>query len=232
MTPTPPTIDAPERREAAIKAVAQIEMDREGYPLSRHLDEIYTDAAETVDAVLGIFAVSAVGRREAVARLIDPNAWYHRDNGRVAWGGDIDGSLAKADAILELLAASSVERIASSDEMLCEGCGKSINRGQFVHVYDDVGEVHVDCDQPNAFSDDPMAMVMVGDPMRRIAPSAKASSGEREKALEDAAEVVVGLRSRCGVETFTDRAQRQILMIAEEKIRALATPATVEEIRV
>ena len=51
-TPTSQPPAAETRRGAAIAAVAKIEMDREGYPLSRTQEEIYTDAAETVDAVL------------------------------------------------------------------------------------------------------------------------------------------------------------------------------------
>lgn len=47
-----PSGDVAKMREAAIDAVAKIEMDREGYPLSRTQEEIYSDAAETVDAVL------------------------------------------------------------------------------------------------------------------------------------------------------------------------------------
>lgn len=31
----------------------------------------------------------------------------------------------------------------------CEACGKAVRRGHFVILYDDVGEVHVDCDAPH-----------------------------------------------------------------------------------
>jgi hypothetical protein len=50
----------------------------------------------------------------------------------------------------------------------CEACRKPILRGQFVHAYDDVGEVHVDCARPFAVSDDPSAFILAGDPMVRL----------------------------------------------------------------
>lgn len=57
----------------------------------------------------------------------------------------------------------------------CEGCDHFIERGQFVHCYDDVGEVHVDCEKPFA-STDPEAVdeeagpvfVLLGQPLRRF----------------------------------------------------------------
>ena len=58
---------------------------------------------------------------------------------------------------------------------LCELCGKPVRRGQFVNVYDDVGEAHLDCERPYAL---PKALtpapqgdafmptfVLLGDPM-------------------------------------------------------------------
>lgn len=57
----------------------------------------------------------------------------------------------------------------------CEGCGHFVERGQFVHAYDDVGEVHVDCENPFATADveevDPDAgpvFVLLGQPLRRF----------------------------------------------------------------
>lgn len=70
------------------------------------------------------------------------------------------------------------------ERIICEACNKPILRGQFVHCYEDVGEVHVNCDQPDAFSDDPMACVLVGDPMRRAALSRQEASGEVQAAPE------------------------------------------------
>jgi hypothetical protein len=51
-----------------------------------------------------------------------------------------------------------------------------IERGQFVHCYDDVGEVHVDCDKPFASVEDPEAVdpdagpifVLLGQPLSRF----------------------------------------------------------------
>ena len=37
----------------------------------------------------------------------------------------------------------------------CEACGKPLINGQQVVTYDDVGEVHADCDYPTFASDDP-----------------------------------------------------------------------------
>jgi hypothetical protein len=48
----------------------------------------------------------------------------------------------------------------------CEGCGQPVRVGQIVHLYDDVGEVHLDCTKPYALSDDPKAMILAGSPMR------------------------------------------------------------------
>ena len=58
-------------REAAITAVAKIEMDREGYPLSRTQQEIYDDAAEMVDAVFALSTppVHDQGLRDALERI-------------------------------------------------------------------------------------------------------------------------------------------------------------------
>jgi hypothetical protein len=55
---------------------------------------------------------------------------------------------------------------------VCEGCGKAVLRGQFIHHYDDAGAVHVNCDDPNA-STDPLAVdegagpvyVLLGSPL-------------------------------------------------------------------
>lgn len=69
----------------------------------------------------------------------------------------------------ETLPAIIASLSAEEDAIICEACMKPVLRGQFVHCYEDVGEVHVDCDQPNAFSDDPQAVVLVGDPLRRAA---------------------------------------------------------------
>lgn len=58
----------------------------------------------------------------------------------------------------------------------CEGCGHSIDRGQFVHCYHDVGEVHVNCEQPwatpaDVAEVDPEAgpiYVLLGQPLTRF----------------------------------------------------------------
>ena len=55
----------------------------------------------------------------------------------------------------------------------CEGCGHFVERGQFVHCYDDVGEVHVNCEQPWATPADVRAVdpeagpiyVLLGQPL-------------------------------------------------------------------
>lgn len=57
-------------RDAAISAVAKIEMDREGYPLSRTQEEIYADAAEMVDAVLSLSQPSPASSTAGEARAI------------------------------------------------------------------------------------------------------------------------------------------------------------------
>lgn len=60
---------------------------------------------------------------------------------------------------------------------ICEGCAKPVLPGQFVHLYDEVGEVHVDCDAPFKVPNDPKAVLMLGDPMRhRLAFSTPAAS--------------------------------------------------------
>ncbi len=64
----------------AVHAVAKIEMDREGYPLSRSQGEIYADAGETVDAVL------AALRTEAPALVEEDDIWgceYCRNDGQL-----------------------------------------------------------------------------------------------------------------------------------------------------
>ena len=59
----------------------------------------------------------------------------------------------------------------------CEACGHFIERGQFVHCYNDVGEVHVNCEQPWATpssstlddDDEPMPeYVLLGQPLTRF----------------------------------------------------------------
>lgn len=57
----------------------------------------------------------------------------------------------------------------------CEGCGHSIERGQFVHCFHDVGEVHVNCESPFASTDvdavDEIAgpvFVLLGQPLTRF----------------------------------------------------------------
>jgi hypothetical protein len=57
----------------------------------------------------------------------------------------------------------------------CEGCGHFIERGQFVHCYDDVGEVHHNCEHPFSSTDvsaiDPNAgpvYVLLGQPLQRF----------------------------------------------------------------
>lgn len=63
------------------------------------------------------------------------------------------------------------------EPLLCEGCDKPVLRGQFVHVYRDVGEVHVDCDHPFAVpllptlddDDQPMPeFILLGQPLMRF----------------------------------------------------------------
>lgn len=73
-------------REAAIKAVAQIEMDREGYPLSRTQQEIYDDAAEMVDAVFAlqspsqpVAALAEIASMLALHKLGGPWAQYRQE---------------------------------------------------------------------------------------------------------------------------------------------------------
>ena len=62
---------------------------------------------------------------------------------------------------------------------ICEACAKPIMPGQVVHPYNDVGEVHVDCDQPYKVpADDDKAMFMLGDPMRHVPVSTPAKAGE------------------------------------------------------
>lgn len=48
----------------------------------------------------------------------------------------------------------------------CEACGRPIIPGHVVQLFDDVGEVHIDCDRPFAFSSYDKAMILAGDPMR------------------------------------------------------------------
>lgn len=67
-------------REAAAIAVAKIEMDREGYPLSRSQEEIYEDAYETVDAVLAALRtpmskLQALGQEFDEEREINFEVW-------------------------------------------------------------------------------------------------------------------------------------------------------------
>ena len=57
---------------------------------------------------------------------------------------------------------------------ICEGCSKPVLRGQFCHAYDDVGEVHVNCDEPNATTDPSViddyagpVYVLLGSPLTR-----------------------------------------------------------------
>jgi hypothetical protein len=58
----------------------------------------------------------------------------------------------------------------------CEGCGHTVERGQFVNAYDDVGEVHVNCEQPWATPDDVSEVdpeagpiyVLLGQPLKRF----------------------------------------------------------------
>ena len=60
-------------RDAAIHAVALIEMGREGFPYSRDQEEFYSDAAEVVDAVLAAVTTTttpAADEVEAVARAL------------------------------------------------------------------------------------------------------------------------------------------------------------------
>jgi hypothetical protein len=57
----------------------------------------------------------------------------------------------------------------------CEVCGRAVERGQFVHCYDDVGEVHVDCGKPFAIVPDVEAVdedagpiyILLGQPLMR-----------------------------------------------------------------
>lgn len=58
----------------------------------------------------------------------------------------------------------------------CEGCGHWVIVGHVVSLYHDVGEVHVDCENPYAIpatepegtEDDPKAYVMVGYPLQAL----------------------------------------------------------------
>lgn len=82
---------------------------------------------------------------------------------RAAFGG---GSYALKRAADEIEQGA---HVGAEPEIICEGCGKPVLRGQFVHCYTDVGEVHVDCERPNALSGDPEAVVLLGEPLRRTA---------------------------------------------------------------
>lgn len=81
---------------------------------------------------------------------------------RAAFGG---GSYALKRAAEEIRAGA---HLGADAEIVCEACTKPILRGQFVHCYTDVGEVHVDCDHPFATTDDPDAVIMAGDPLVRV----------------------------------------------------------------
>lgn len=59
----------------------------------------------------------------------------------------------------------------------CIGCGEPVQRGQFGFTYSE-GEIsHADCTKPWAITEDPEAVVLLGDPIiyRSIAPEAPAA---------------------------------------------------------
>ncbi len=54
---------------------------------------------------------------------------------------------------------------------LCEACGRPVEVGQVVCLYDDVGEIHADCNNPYSLSPDvddemPTPCILLGAPMR------------------------------------------------------------------
>lgn len=67
---------------------------------------------------------------------------------------------------LAALALPTGDAVDEQETSPCEVCGKPVLIGQFVHLYDDVGEVHVDCDHPYAIADHPLAQVLLGEPAR------------------------------------------------------------------
>lgn len=75
----PSPASSTEERDAAINAVAKIEMDREGYPLSRTQEEIYADAAEMVDVVLSLSNSSGEPAKEEPTAKGDRVAGLMRD---------------------------------------------------------------------------------------------------------------------------------------------------------
>lgn len=87
---------------------------------------------------------------------------------RAAYGG---GSFALHRAADEIEQGGHLE---AATEIACEACCRPVLRGQLVHCYED-SEVHVDCENPFAVTDDPEAVVMVGNPLKRaaLAPAAK-----------------------------------------------------------
>jgi hypothetical protein len=129
---------------------------------------------------------TGAGVEEARARIV---AWLLEQSDK---GADIaiakdEGSTARSayggGSYALKRAADEIERGADLEgeaEIVCEACLRPVLRGQFVHCYEDVGEVHVDCDHPFAVSDDPKAVVMVGQPLRRAALSAPAHQSEEQ----------------------------------------------------
>lgn len=52
----------------------------------------------------------------------------------------------------------------------CEACGHPVEVGHVVQVYDDVGEIHADCDNPYSLTpdldeDSPKPCILLGNPM-------------------------------------------------------------------
>jgi hypothetical protein len=99
------------------------------------------------------------------------------------WNGHVDPPLSRLRAFL---ATSPVVEVDAPP--ICEACGKPVLRGQFCIAYEDVGEVHANCDDPTATSDDPMAIVLLGSPLRRFIATSVAKRAPTPPAGEEAVE--------------------------------------------
>jgi hypothetical protein len=114
--------------------------------------------------------VARVPDREEIARALCRFDGHDPDGGPKSGFGYID-YLDRADAMLALPA---FQAVASREQgPPCENCGKPVEVGQLVLPWDDVGEMHVNCEQPFSLDyqradDEPEPVVLLGDPMLHV----------------------------------------------------------------
>lgn len=96
-------------------------------------------------------------------------------------------SIADTQAFVDAVAHYALLAAGREQGALCENCGKPVEVGQVVLAWDDVGEMHADCEKPFSLkveqqADEPEPCVLLGSPMRLFRVSALLAAANTPKA--------------------------------------------------